>query len=395
MIARDSMELMRQSEAAQFLSPPSRHADYLDWSNHASSLFVTGNVPLALIAARRALSLRRVPATLINLAVILENQSDFYSAFPLSEEAYRMAPDDGITCCHYSDALLRMGRFAEAWPIYSSSHTNWGRLSRVWPEWDGRSSLKGKRLLVLCGGGYGDTILHSRWLPRLAGLGARITFMCPASMHPLFSRESYIEHLIAGSVAGLEGTPVVDNDLFVSLLSLARYFCPDISHIPITPYIHPDPVRESRRRAVLRAGAAPVFGICTIAGEEKVPRRNRSLTSDQTDRILHTRTHKGADWVNLNLSIIPGTLQPSIRDWADTAAIIACLDRVITVDTGVAHLAGALGVPCWVILSGPSAAYYGVSGDRNPFYPSQRLFRNGGAGIDNSVSAVCERLEQE
>jgi len=387
---------MQTDDATRFLPVPSSSADYSEWSNHASSLFVTGHMDLALVAARRALSLRRTPATLINLAVILESQQKFYPAFPLSEEAHRLAPTDSIVSCHYSDALLRMGRLLEAWPLYSDSHTPWASLRRVWTEWDGISSLKKKRILVLSGGGYGDTILHSRWLPRLKDLGAHVTFMCPKTMHPLFDHSAYIDRLVAGSVAGIEGELVAkDYDCFVSLLALARYFCPDTNHIPIAPYIHADPRRESIRRNVLRSGAAPVFGICAVAGEEKVPRRNRSLSAEQISRIVRTRTRKGADWVNLNLDLmIPGTIQPAIRDWADTAAILACLHLVVTVDTGVAHLAGAMGIPTYVILSGPSAAYYGATGDRNPFYPSHRLFRNGGEGIDASVSAVCERLEQ-
>ena len=370
-----------QPENARYALAMLDYCSPITWDDHlhiSSAHFVLGDTSLALIAAREALRADRNSATLTNLAVILESQGEFHSAFPLIEEAYALDPSS-LIACHYSDALLRMGRLSEAWPLYSDSHTQW---ANVGPKWDGTASLRGKHVLLLAGGGFGDTILHSRWIPRLLDLGARITFVCPDSMRSLFPSTYFTD---SGHC-----------DFAISLLDLARYFCPNELHIPHTPYIHADQQKESLRRAVLHAGAAPVFGLCTRAGEEKIPRRNRSLSDEQTERILNTSTHKGADWVNLNYDrILHDTIQPSMRDWSDTAAIIACLDRVVTVDTGVAHLAGALGIPCWLILPGNSAAYYGVWGNRSIFYPSQRLFRNRGEGMDSSLDAVCAALEIE
>jgi hypothetical protein len=334
-------------------------------------MYVKGNTLDALRAAERAVAVQRTPFTLLNLAVILETMSDFSAAFSLSAEAHTLDPSNMEVACNYFHALLRMRRFSDAWKL-SYAHADWQWVRRIWPEWDGTSSLKGKRLLVLSGGGYGDNILFLRWMPRLKALGAHVTFMCPPSMHSLLEGTLGIDRLIAGSIAGLEGMLLPpDYDYFTCILTLGKHFCPTVEDIPIEPYI-------------ARCGS-PVWrvGFRTRAGEEKSPRQHRSLTLEQLERIGRVL----GNWIGLDV-YMPTT-------WKETAATLSSVDLVVTVDTGVAHLAGAMNIPCWVILPGFSASYYGIDGDRNPWYPSQRLFRNGGEGIDNSVAAVCRALQEE
>src|SRR5712692_9633750 len=105
----DTAVFMQQSDAAQFLSPPSPSADYLDWTNHASALYLSGRMGEALIAARQAVAYKRTPATLLNLAVILETMSDFLPALHLYREAYALDPNDMLVACGYSDSTFRMG----------------------------------------------------------------------------------------------------------------------------------------------------------------------------------------------------------------------------------------------------------------------------------------------
>jgi len=349
---------------------PAPFIDYIDWSNHANSLYEKGETNLALGAAITAASLARTPGTLLNLAVINETQGEFRHALALYKEAHALAPDDKLVACGYFHALVRMGRFKDAWKL-SYAHADWGWVNRIWPEWDGITSLAGKRLLVLSGGGYGDNILFLRWMPRLKALGAHVTFMCPPSLHSLLAGTLGIDRLIAGSIAGLEGMLLpADYDCFTCLLTLGKHFCPTVEDIPTEPYI------AGRKSPVWRVG------FCTRAGEEKSPRRHRSLTPEQVKRI---RAILGA-WVDLDFDA-PTT-------WKHTAATLSNIELIVTVDTGVAHLAGAMNIPCWVILPGFSASYYGIDGDRNSFYPSQRLFRNGGEGMENSVADVCCALEK-
>src|SRR6202049_1176221 len=168
---------------------PAPFIDYIDWSNHANSLYEKGETNLALGAAITAASLARTPGTLLNLAVINETQGEFRHALALYKEAHALAPDDKLVACGYFHALVRMGRFKDAWKL-SYAHADWGWVNRIWPEWDGITSLAGKRLLVLSGGGYGDNILFLRWMPRLKALGAHVTFMCPPSLHSRLRRDA-------------------------------------------------------------------------------------------------------------------------------------------------------------------------------------------------------------
>lgn len=388
-----SAPFMRVPDAAPYLNRPDG-SDWSQWANHASALYATGKTRPAEIAARRAVRCDRNPATLLNLAVILETQSRFAEALPLAAAAFEADPSSGLAQCLYSDALLRTGRFSEAWPLYVHSHGDWSWVSHVLPEWNGHDNLRGKRLLVLSAGGYGDSILFARWLPFLQGLGAHVTLMCPKSLALLLA--PLVDRVISGSIAGLDDTQTLfpcDYDLFASGLSLGGYFCPAPSDIPPTPYLAADPELAIRRQMELRPSGTPLIGICTRAGEETFPRRHRTLNHMQTARLLTVKTP--ATWVNLNYDddfFSGAMLNPDIRDWSDTAAILVNLDLVVTVDTGVAHLAGALDVPCWVILPGLSAAYYGITGERSAFYASQRIFRNGGEGLHYSVSAACAAL---
>lgn len=389
---RDVLFMPREN-ASRVIATLEHHSpvEWYDYLNVSSAFFVLERTDLALLNARTALSLDRNPATLLNLAVILETLGGFYPAFSLSEEAFALDPDDSFIRTHYSDALLRMGRLAEAWPIYSSSHANWSFVRNVIPEWDGVSSLAGKRVLVLSGGGYGDNILFLRWMPNLKSLGRPlITYMCPRTFAPLLARFPSVDRFIAGSIAGLDEDTLLprDYDCYVSLLSLGAHFCPTMSAIPTVPYILAD-----AHASWVQRGARPLVGICTRAGEEKFPRRHRSLSQSQTIRLLSALPSQSASWVNLNFDVpLPVPFPVVLNTWAETASVVANLDLVVTVDTGVAHLAGAMGVPALVLLPGMSASYYGVTGERCAFYPSHRLFRNFGEGIDNSVADVCAAL---
>lgn len=329
---------------------------------------MTGRQELAIKHAARAVTLSRNPLTLLNLGMTLEVESRWDEALPLAEEAFRLAPSDPRIQCWYSDSMLRMGKLRQAWTCYADSHADWAAMRNVLPEWNGRDWLNGKRILVLPAGGYGDDILHLRWMPFLAALGAEVTYMCPESLQPLLTPLPYIHHFITGRIGEIADIRLADYDLFTTLRALPTHFCPTMADIPTTPYI-------PRREWLVRTSV----GLCTRAGEEKFPRRHRTLTSAQQCRI---QNHLDEWYVDLNRS----------GSWAATRDKIAELKLVITVDTGVAHLAGAMNVPCWLILPGISASYYGTSGPRCAFYPSMRLFRNGAEGIDRSVTLVCDAL---
>jgi len=382
--------------------------DWIDLLNRSSALYVLGRTAEAFLWARLALDARRTTSTLLNLAVILETSGRFRDAMPLIREANALDPSDPFAGSLLADSLVRSGDWAEGWSVHTRYHANWNFLRPFIPQWEGED-LHGRRVLVLAGGGYGDNVLFSRWIPRLKGAGAaHVTYLCHQTFAPLARTLAGVDAVLEtsdGYTSALDDVRPSDFDCFVSVLSLAGRFGVRVDSPPATlvarrPYIHADADRLRLRRLCLVRGATPVVGFCWRAGEHQMPRKHRTLSPDATVRILSTQTRGGADWVSLVPDAAPpagvsdrvSVLRPALRDWADTAAVVACCDLVVTVDTGLAHLAGAMHVPTWVILPGFSAWPYLLDRDDSPLYPTMRLFRNRGEGMAGAVSAVCDAL---
>ncbi len=120
----------------------------------------------------------------------------------------------------------------------------------------------------------------------------------------------------------------------------------------------------------------------------------RALTDEQAQQIV--KECGNVDFVSLQhkgQQLFENCQYPELKTWQDTASIIGQLDFVVTVDTGVAHLAAAMGKPTWVILSGAVDWKFGLTGDTCPWYSKMRLFRNDAFGFEHSVNAVIEALK--
>jgi hypothetical protein len=376
--------------------------DWVELSDLMSAHYVLGNVDYATKLSDMVLARERNTSTLMNAAVILETYGRFTEALPLAAEANALDPGDPYAGVLYFNGLLRVGRWPEAWLGYVRYCANFDWFHAVLPEWKGLSqSIRGKRLLVLDEGGFGDNIFFFRWMPLLKQLGAHVTLKCPTQFAPLVRDYPFIDRTIGG---GPEGEPVeihpYEYDLFTSILDLGLHFGITVEDYRWAgPYMHADPQQSRYRQLVLRRGATPNIGLCWKSGENVSPRKHRSLTSEQTGRVLKTRTPTGCNWISLVYDEIPPhvgveVLEPAIRNWADTAAVLSCCDLIITTDTGVAHLAGAMSIPVWVMLPGISAWQFLLDCGRHPLYPSMRMFRNAGEGIDNAVDALCAALER-
>jgi tetratricopeptide (TPR) repeat protein len=400
----DEQKMMNVRDARAALARmPALPDDWLELSNLASAHYVLGDVARAAELSALVLSKNRNVSTLMNAAVILETYGRFAEALPLAAEANSLDPGDPYAGVLYSAALLRFGRWLEAWPDYVRYCANFSWLHPVLHEWTGLSeSLVNKRLLVLDEGGYGDNIFFFRWMPLLKQLGAHVTLKCPTQFGPLVRDYSFIDRVIGG---GAEGAPVEiiprEYDLFTSILDLGLHFGVSCHEYRWTgPYMFADAHKAQKQRQALR-GDALTIGLCWKSGENVSPRKHRSLTPEQTERIIRTSPPAGCNWVSLVYDELPPLSTPgvcvqvpAINDWSDTAAVLAALDLVVTTDTGVAHLAGAMGVPVWVMLPGISAWQFLLGSERHPLYPTMRMFRNRGEGIDNAVDSLCDVLRR-
>ena len=262
------------------------------------------------------------------------------------------------------------------------------------PAWTGQP-LEGRTLLVLGEQGYGDVIQFLRYLPLVKSRGALIVFLTYKPMPELLDARSGVDMAIGPD------DPLPPFDYCAHLLSLAHLFGTDVESIPQNvPYVRAREDRIARWRDRIAGDAALNVGL-VWAGDPLGGRgRQKSLSLAQLApwaRVPGVRFHslqKGDashEAARMPADFPLTDLSPEIRDFADTAAIIASLDLVISVCTSVAHLAGAMGKPVWTMLPEPADWRWMEGRDDTPWYPTMRLFRQPAQGDWAAVVARGRR----
>jgi hypothetical protein len=358
-----------------------------EFQNISSELYNKGMFEQALPIAEKALQIARTIPTLLNMSIILEGLGRFDEALPCAAEAWAINPGDKRAAGHYGRALLRIGDLARGWPLYLQDVNLRSQMKDFIPEWTGQD-LKDKRVLVIEGEGYGDQFYFMRWMDTLRQLGAKVSYICQPGLAPLIEHMGYHPIENWGGNADFKFT---DYDYHISVLALPnRLGVTFENHVQGTifkkPYINVDGWEE---HANLRVG------ICALAGEGMSPTKCRSMHASQLQSVLNSMDRKHR-WVNLNYKhSLPAECEnPVIENWLDTAKIIATCDMVVSVDTGVAHLSAAMEKKTWVVLPGNSAWQYPIHRDDHPFYPTMRMFRNYGKGMENAVEVVSDHLSR-
>ncbi|MFN8984474.1 MAG: tetratricopeptide repeat protein [Alphaproteobacteria bacterium] len=289
-------------------------------------------------------------------------------------------------------ALLLLGRFEAGWHAYEQrNHRHKTKATRPYPEplWLGQEALQGRRLFLYWEQGFGDTIQFARYAKLAAAAGAEVTLSVQEPLLRLFKGFDP-----AVTVIGPNDTPA-GFDLHCPLLSLPLAFGTRLEAIPAWPKgyltapaeavaLWAQRLPRSRRRIGLIWSGNPNHGNDA----------NRSLALEGLLPLLQT----GEAWVSLQKIVRESdiaalkrsailNLSDMIADFADTAAIISTLDLVITVDTSVAHLAGALGKPTWLMLPFAPDFRWLLGRSDSPWYPSMRLFRQDRPGDWHGVVA--------
>ena len=338
-----------------------------------------------------------------NLALVYKNTGALELAGRYFTEAIAIDPDFAEARWNRSFTYLLNGDFENGWNDFEwrFEQPKWKSLYPFrlkGPRWDGstRSSL---RLLVHDEQGLGDTFQFVRYLPLVKERVGTVIFETRRSLMPLLEGFPGIDEMIERSV---DGQPGADFDSFVALMSLPYLFQTGLSTIPNgVPYIHAPHEKVAAWRQHIKGPGLKV-GIVWAGRPEHMNDHNRSCRLDQFAALSDVpRTHwfglqKGpavsqeASWK----SPAPfDNLGDGFEDFTDTAGAIANLDLVITVDTSVAHLAGAMGKPTWVLLPYIPDWRWLMDRPDSPWYPSMKLFRQTGMGDWNSVfGAVKEEL---
>lgn len=285
----------------------------------------------------------------------------------------------------WNKALLKLsqGAYAEGWKLYEwrwqyrsfpSMRRNFDR-----PQWSGhRADLAGKTILVHAEQGLGDTIQFCRYLRLFEALDCRVVFECQPPLISLFKGQGWSCQIVE------QGQPLPAFDLHSPLLSLPLAFNTVLETIPNqVPYLVADAIKRDLWRARLGSRPKPRIGLVWSGNPSFRDDRSRSIA---LERLLPIISDK-AEWHSLQKDVrevdrevlmkISGIqdFTQLISDFSDTAAIIAELDLIISVDTAVAHLAGALGKSVWLLLPFHPDFRWLREIEHSPWYPTARLFR--------------------
>lgn len=278
--------------------------------------------------------------------------------------------------------LLREGRWEEGWEAFESRAWNLTMLAQIpAPHWEGES-LVGKSLLIGAEGGFGDMIQFCRYVPLLKRLGAgRVGLVCQRELQRLFETLPGLDVVVALG----DPIPGPDWDFWTLPLSLPLRCATRLDRVPAEiPYLHPRPEWIEAWHARLLEGHFRV-GLAWRGNPLHGRDADRSLPSLDSfaplaqAKVQFVSLQLGAGYLENSPAALPRfDPSPWIEDFADTAGLLAHLDLVITVDTAAAHLAGALGRPCWVLLPSHADWRWLKEMEVSPWYPKGlRLFRQG------------------
>jgi tetratricopeptide (TPR) repeat protein len=290
----------------------------------------------------------------------------------------------------YNRALanLVLGNFAAAWedhewrwkvPGFPSPTRSFSQ-----PLWTGER-LAGRKILLHTEQGFGDSIQFLRYVPLVAQRGPAQVIL---EVHPeLFA---LAKDLPGADAVVKRGDPLPAFDVQAPLLSLPLAFKTSLKTIPAaTPYLKVEEARRARLQPLLRKGVAPRIGLVWAGNPRHGNDHNRSLPLTAFAPMLNGVK---ASWVSLQMGPRQADIatlgygdrlqdfSPHLTDFADTAAVMAMLDLVICVDTSVAHLAGALNRPVWVLIPYAPDWRWMLQTEESPWYPSMRLFRQAAPG---------------
>tara|TARA_Y100000310_G_scaffold303059_1_gene341035 strand:+ start:1791 stop:3146 length:1356 start_codon:yes stop_codon:yes gene_type:complete len=358
-----------------------------------------GNIEFAKRNFEKALSLGEFGNAYLahyNLGVYCKEEGNFMGALEHYDKSIELNGEFAEACWNRGLVLLLLGRFGEGWKDYEyrfRKKTPSDSRSFHGEKWKGES-LEGKKILIVSEQGCGDNIQFVRYLPLVNERGGKVVLECKKELRKLFEGLSGVDEFVNSDLSE------IDYDFYIHLMSLPGIFNTDLNSIPgEVPYLKSNSeLVEKFKKSFL--GDDFKVGIVWAGNPEQENDGNRSASFEKFKSLIGIpgvklfSLQKGRAVEELNdFSVVD--LSEDLGDFSDTAAVIENLDLVISVDTSVAHLAGALGKETWVLLTRVPDWRWGLQGDDCAWYPGMRLFRQKEKGDwDSLVGEVKGELEK-
>jgi Flp pilus assembly protein TadD len=323
---------------------------------------------------------------------------DFDQALARCDEALRIRPEWPVPHCNRGQILLTRGDFASGWPEFEWrwQMPTMQQIQRAIgkPLWDG-SDLSGRRILIHYEAGIGDTLNYLRYIPLVAERGGRVIFRCQPELHSLLRATPGVEHFLEAN------EPNPEFDLHCPMMSLPAVFRMTSETVPPqAPLVAEASAIEQWESRLPNDGRLKVGLVWS--GKVYPPTRAVPL------KMLAALGNIPSLWLcslqkgeaAAQLAGAPSELQMAdftheLKDYSDTAALIANLDLILTVDTSLAHLAGAMGKRVWLLLKYVPDWRWQLGRGDTPWYPAMRLFRQSRLGdwsepIAQTMKALAE-----
>ncbi len=330
-----------------------------------------------------------------NLGLLLQELNRPKEALAMYDRAVEIKPDFANAWWNKSLSLLLAGDYENGWPMYE---WRWRSVQlatdRPWttPRWDGQADLSGQSVFLFAEQGFGDTIQFIRYALEIKARGAaKVMVEVQPALVSLLSNMPGVDVIVA------QGAPIPAHDVQCPLMSLPWLMQTRANNIPVhVPYLRVDPTLRTLWQKRLGDKTKPRIGIAWSGRPSHNNDHNRSLAlarllpmlSERFEWISLQKEVREADQVTLASASIRSFAE-HLHDFADTAALISQLDLIISVDTSVVHLAGAMAKPVWVLLPEVPDWRWLMERKDTPWYPTLHLYRQ---GADKNHDPVIQRI---
>jgi tetratricopeptide (TPR) repeat protein len=395
----------RQPALAHMDAALAHGADGAIWASRGHLLQDLQDHAAALASYDRSLALREDAGVRLARADALRNLGRYAEAAAAYEDALRRAPDDPDAAKgHFSLAacLLLLGDFARGWPElewrWADPDVNPPHRYPLERLWLGKEDPSGRTVLLHSEWGLGDVLQFCRYAPLLAQRGARVVLEVPQSLSRLMQSLDGVERCLACAAT------VPAYDMHVPIMSLPLAFGTREHDIPAqVPYLNAPPALVERWRERLGPRSVRRIGLVWSGNPRHGNDARRSIPLAAFEALIGATPAANVCWFSAQKEIRPADLPAlerlglrhhgdELEDFCDTAALMSNLDLVVSVDTSAAHLAGALGLPVWILVPHAPDWRWQLERRDSPWYPSARLFRQRDAREDWGV--VLERVRQ-